>query len=121
VSVSIDRSTLQELFDIVGDATWVEELLTLYVSDTQTRFVELESLTHAANTVEIKRLAHTMKGTSAHVGAKEMQQLCLELEQIASTGDILKIAEHTVKLHAAFDRVREDVPAALVQIGATTA
>ncbi len=77
-----DATVVDTLHMIMGaDMT---ELFTVYVKDSQSRLQDLESLVSEAGDAEKIRLAaHSLKGSSANVGAKPLAELCLRLETMA--------------------------------------
>lgn len=76
--IVIDRSQLQEFSE--GDQAIEQELLHLFVEDTQEHLTRLHlAIAHQAFE-EARREAHHIKGASAHVAALTMFAIAAELE-----------------------------------------
>jgi len=54
----------------------------------------------------IERAAHSLKSSSATLGALELAELCKELEQIGREAETTRAAEVFASLETEFDRVR---------------
>ena len=77
------EQSVNELSDeLGGDST--AELLGRWIEDTPTRIEELSMLAGGSDQQTLKRLAHSLKGSSALFGLTRVQQLARELEQLAS-------------------------------------
>jgi HPt (histidine-containing phosphotransfer) domain-containing protein len=59
------------------------EILKLYLSDTTVRLEELRQALVAEDSSAVARGAHSLKGSSASLGAMSMTALCVELERSA--------------------------------------
>lgn len=105
---------------IGGDAAWLEELLDLYVSDTEKRLSELRQILDAQDMSGLKTLSHTMKGTSGNVGAHVMQDLCLKMEKLALSDDAVGARAHYNGISEEFKRIQEDIRPALESVAVTS-
>lgn len=79
----LDMDVIQALKELGGDgdASLFQELLALYVDDSTQ---QLERLGEALSRNDLKvaeRIAHTLKSSSANLGAMTMSRLCLQMEQ----------------------------------------
>ncbi|WCE28715.1 response regulator [Vibrio sp. SCSIO 43137] len=59
------------------------------------------------NTEELRSLAHSLKSSSANVGALQLSSLCRQLEEAASAGDREAIAGLTIRIEEEADRVAQ--------------
>ena len=59
----------------------------------------------------VERIAHTLKGSSGNMGARQMSRLCLDLEQAGESNDLSAAASILESLNEEFDRVRMELPA----------
>lgn len=76
--ITIDRSYLQECSD--GDPAFEQELLHLFVDDTQQHLVSLRAAIATQNFDIARQEAHHIKGASAHVGAVTMFAIAAAVE-----------------------------------------
>lgn len=80
-----DATIMDTLHSIMGDD--IVELYREYAKDTQQRIVNIEALiTDFKDPRQIQMLAHSLKGSSANVGASHMAGLCQQLEAASREG-----------------------------------
>ncbi|APB35000.1 two-component hybrid sensor and regulator histidine kinase [Gloeomargarita lithophora Alchichica-D10] len=79
---AINRDYLCQIFG--DDPEFIQELLTLYLTDAQERVAALQRAIHPLQWEQIYHEAHQLKGASANVGAEGMQHLARQLEELAS-------------------------------------
>jgi two-component system, sensor histidine kinase and response regulator len=61
----------------------------------------------ANNASAVKRVAHTLKGSSASLGARLMPPICEELEALGQSGDLVRAPDLLTRLEAEFGHVRD--------------
>jgi HPt (histidine-containing phosphotransfer) domain-containing protein len=61
----------------------------------------------------VAQAAHRLKGTAVTFGAKDMQQLCLDIEQLAHAGSLTDVEAFIERLRVECDRVRRALDEAL--------
>jgi PAS domain S-box-containing protein len=86
----IDLSQLAALREIQqpGQADFVTELIDLFLSETDLHLKTLRAAVINNDGVEVRRLAHLLKGSSANIGARSMAALYEEMENKArANGD----------------------------------
>ena len=78
----IDQAQLASLREIQqpGESDFVTELIDLFLNETDSHFESLREAVINNDAVEIRRLAHLLKGSSANIGARRMSALCEDLE-----------------------------------------
>ncbi|HXI89104.1 MAG TPA: Hpt domain-containing protein [Blastocatellia bacterium] len=86
----IDLSVLAGLreFDNEGDPDLVAELAVIFFQDTVERLESLRRAIDSADAAGIENEAHSLKGSSASLGAVGMSLLCSELELQGRAGSI---------------------------------
>ena len=62
------------------------ELIDLYLEDTPQRIMAIRSAAAEKNWVQLKRAAHTVKGSSGTLGLRQVARVCQELEEASSPG-----------------------------------
>lgn len=77
-SIAVDRNQLQDCSG--GDRSFEQELLHLFVEDTQQHLLRLQHAIAARRFDLARREAHHIKGASAHVGAVTMFAIATEVE-----------------------------------------
>jgi HPt (histidine-containing phosphotransfer) domain-containing protein len=78
----------------------------------------LEQLRGAADTGEregLRTVAHTLKSSSANVGAVRLQKLCKELERVARAGPAPDAAAHVAVIEKEFAMVQAALQGQLAQ------
>ena len=83
---SIDLTTLNELKEIMGDD--FSELVTVFISDSQMQLDDLKAAIEASDAPAIRRIAHTIKGSSANLGIGHLSAISKELELKAADNNI---------------------------------
>jgi len=59
----------------------------------------------------VERIAHTLKGSSGNMGARQMSRLCLDLEHAGVSNDLSTAAHLMETLEREFDHVRTQLTA----------
>ncbi len=54
----------------------------------------------------VERIAHTLRGSSANIGARRMAELCEELQKAGASKDLSEASKPAERLQAEFERVR---------------
>ncbi|MGW8322987.1 MAG: response regulator, partial [Thermodesulfobacteriota bacterium] len=89
-----------------GDLAFEQDLIESYVSQTEQHLKALESSIHERNGKEREHWAHTIKGSSANAGAKEIQEIAHYVEQIGNGREPAEGIELLSDLRFEFERVR---------------
>jgi PAS domain S-box-containing protein len=104
------------LADWLGEdsAEIVQELLTLYLSDTPKHLTALRNALAQRNAPLLGQAAHSLKGSSAYIsGAETLTQLSAQLEQLSHTEAWLEAEALFQQLETAFDQLRTQVACAV--------
>jgi HPt (histidine-containing phosphotransfer) domain-containing protein len=80
---ALDRSVLEDLRRIVGDETAVE-LIDLYFEESERLLSEMQRAVKTGDRKTAHLQAHTLKSTSATVGAKSLAVACADLEKVSA-------------------------------------
>jgi HPt (histidine-containing phosphotransfer) domain-containing protein len=100
----IDRATFERLLDMAGgDQTFVDELVDTYLEDGASQVDAIRAAAEAHNADAIVRPAHTLKSSSATVGALALADLCRQLEADGRAGAVPDAAERAQAIAEAFD------------------
>ncbi|MEN8199157.1 MAG: Hpt domain-containing protein [Thermodesulfobacteriota bacterium] len=110
----IDQTTLNELLEAIGDS--FAELVTVFIQDTSSMLEQLPGLVAAGDEGEVRRLAHSMKSSSAIFGGTQLSDLARILEDQAAAGDLSSASEQVKGLEEAFVPVRKELEEKLAQM-----
>lgn len=101
----LDEDVLDELRSSVeGDRSFVVELIEAYVADGATHVAEVETAVADGDAGSLVRPAHTLKSSSATVGAQRLAALARDLEVAGRSGNLeASIAERMPQLREAWE------------------
>lgn len=104
---TIDRTTFERLLDMAGgDRAFVDELVDTYLEDGAAHVGALRAAAEADDAAAIVRPAHTLKSSSATVGALALADLCRLLEADGRAGAVPDAAERADAVAEAFGAAR---------------
>lgn len=84
----LDSAVLDELRASVGDdAAFIADLVTTYVAETEEHLTAMEGAAAARDAGAIVRPAHTLKSSSAALGALRLAQVAREIEMSGRDGN----------------------------------
>ena len=83
----VESGRLADLADQLGDIDLVREVVQTYLSELEGRRHSLDSAVRSLDRAGIKLISHSLKSSSALVGAAVLSTVCAELEQLAAEGD----------------------------------
>jgi histidine phosphotransfer protein HptB len=110
----LDAESIENLRSLgePGDDSFVKEIVGIYLADTPLRLADLHAKFAEGDLVGFARAAHTIKGSSANVGANRVRRLAEHLETAAKVGlhagltpDIAALAASFAATEAEFQRV----------------
>ena len=85
----LDRAAFAHLLEITGDdLEFVDELVDTYLEDATTQLEAMRRAAAAGDAGAVVRPAHSLKSSSANVGATALAELCRSLEAEAGSGAI---------------------------------
>ena len=107
-SLVIDREAITKLRQVQreDEPDVVTEVVGLFLSDATRRLVGLRAAVTAGDPSALERAAHTLKGSSGHLGARGMQALCGAIEEQARRGAAVACADLVKELEEELERVR---------------
>ncbi len=101
---AVNRQVLQRLHQNLGN---VQAVIRIYLESLDKRLLELEEACTDGDTARMVRIAHTLKGSSAQLGAEELSALSQTMERFARSGHAERFDELLQKMRTAAGRVRE--------------
>ena len=111
----LDQATIESLMDSVGgDAEFLAALIDTYVADAPQQLETLNASLAAGDVAGLVRPAHTLKSSSASLGALVLAERCRQLELSANAGSldgaresIEGIAGELVRVVAALEHTKQ--------------
>lgn len=106
---AIDTSRLEKLRDLqkATGRDLLTQVIDLYRTDTPQRLDRLRRALAGGDAGEAERLAHSIKGSSANLGAPVVVALAAEIEKDVAGGALEGVDEKLARLEAEIDRVCE--------------
>ena len=102
----LDLPTFEALFESVGgDPEFIVELIDTYVADAPAQVGSLRVALAAGDVEALIRPAHTLKSSSASLGALGLAEQCRQLEHAARGGFLDGAADAVEGIAAEVDRV----------------
>lgn len=89
-----------------GEADVLNELIGLFLAGVPPHLGAVREASAAGDAHSVERIAHTLKGSCANMGARGMEALCLELEEMGRAGDVGATPDRISRLEEEFGRVR---------------
>jgi histidine phosphotransfer protein HptB len=102
----IDLRTYNELKELIG-ADFVTEIVDTFFDETWELIEQLRKACVSQDVHAFERLAHSMKSSSASLGALAFSQLARQLEMAGKAGDIAGAGSQLDQLSAAFLEVKQ--------------
>ena len=110
MSEQIDRETYDRLLEVTGgDLEFLDELVDTYLSDSDEQLAAMRSAAAIDDPETLLRPAHTLKSSSANVGALSLAEQCRSLEMDARAGSVPEMAARVDACAAMFEAVRTEL------------
>ena len=104
---TLDQSAFDHLLEITGnDLEFVDELIDTYLDDASLQLEAMRAAAASGDAAALVRPAHSLKSSSANVGAMALADICRELEAAARTGAVPDATERVADCDQAFADVR---------------
>ena len=107
----VEIEQIQKVAD--GDVEFERDLIETFLSDSEEQLRGLEVALGEQDAEEIRGRAHAIKGSSANVGAKAVQELAYQMEKIGAGKELAQAPDVCLELRAAFEQAREFLQAHL--------
>ncbi len=111
----LDRQVLDQLSDLQSkeDPELLTRVLTMYVVESPKAMAKLKQAVADGDAPEITRTAHSLKSTSANVGATTMSKLCADLQAAGKSADLDAVRALFATAEPEYDRVQTALTAEL--------
>jgi len=101
----LDEVRLQSLVRLIGGG--LREVVHEYINSNDLRIEELRQCNPIRNIQRVAHLAHTIKGSSANIGLKQLTESSLDLEVNAMAGKTENIHQQVARVVADYQESRE--------------
>jgi len=91
---------------IEGEPDLIVELIDLYLDDAPRRIASLQEAVAKADEKGFRRAAHTLKGSSANLGAGRLAELCEQIERAEDDDAVQEVRVLLQSMEREFEHVR---------------
>ncbi len=91
---------------LMEDGSLLRELRDLFLTEAPSQLDKMAQARRCGDANLVAQAAHRLRGTAATFGAKDMQQLCLDIEQLVRNGSLAEVTALIERLRVECDRVR---------------
>jgi histidine phosphotransfer protein HptB len=88
------------------DSEFVIELIDIYLAETPKQIQTIASTLTTQSYPSLMITAHTLKGSSLNLGAKQLGALCLKLEELGRVGKSIPENTSTAEIEVEFENVK---------------
>jgi HPt (histidine-containing phosphotransfer) domain-containing protein len=107
----LDEAVLDRLRRLTGpgEPDVLDEVLDIFRRDVPARLMRLAQAATGRDLATVERMAHSIKGSAANIGAGSLQQSSARLEQAARGADLGAVAEALPAVQAEMARVLDAI------------
>jgi HPt (histidine-containing phosphotransfer) domain-containing protein len=84
--MAVDPSTLEMLKEVIGDD--LKEIVEAYQATLPELLCQINEGIDSQDASAVQLHSHTLKGSSANIGANDLSEMCLQLEMEAKKGEV---------------------------------
>lgn len=103
----LDEEILGELVEIMGDD--INMLLKSFISDSEGKISHLKVILDSGDGDEIRRLTHSLRGSSRNIGASELADACGRLEIAGREGTAVDATQAFLAIKTAYEAVKQEL------------
>jgi HPt (histidine-containing phosphotransfer) domain-containing protein len=110
---SVDIKIIEELRSLQTDdeEDVVLEIIQIFIKTTTEMFKNMNQANSQKNLEPLRIMAHTLKSSTASVGAMKLCELVTEIEKLAKAGQKEEISEILIKAEQEFKSVQKELEA----------
>jgi len=106
---SASLTKMAELRALSPDVTFLRELVAVFVQDAGELLAQMDSANEAGNIEELRRLAHSFKGSTASIGAQRLYDICTRLNQAGVQDTREHNRKHLGSLRREMEQVKDEL------------
>ncbi|ARA92871.1 hypothetical protein AWN76_006640 [Rhodothermaceae bacterium RA] len=111
-----------QLTELAGDdLDFIREILTDYLNVAPDLLAGIDAGLGASDPNQTREAAHTLKSSSGAIGARELQQLCAELEALSRGGSLEQASSIVRRIHETFETLQQIIQGELDRLDARQA
>ena len=95
--------------ELGGDPEPVCDLIESYLTEAPVALARVRSAIENGSAVELARAAHSLKSSSAMLGAKSVSAIAVDLEKIGRSGSLTGASERFATMSQLFPRVEQEL------------
>ena len=109
---------MQRLRDLdpSGANRLLERVVLAFASSTGRLLPQLDEAMAAGDLHGVRHVAHTLKSSSASIGALKLAALCAEVEAMIRNNEVQRLQERVTQMHREIDSVGEALRALVPQV-----
>ncbi len=117
-TAAIDSTVLQAIKDlqIEGESSLLLRVLDIYISDTEAKIAQFRDKSSNLTIEDLQRIAHSLKSSSANVGAMGLSEICKEIELGCRDNSIDNIEAQVIKIESEFRMVKSELKIEISQL-----
>ena len=112
---TLDISTFQELRETIGDDIIFSDLVTIYLDSAENLMVSIQAAFTDQDASKFALASHSLKSTSASIGATRLSQLSKYLEKISRSGEITISSEFLNLLDNEYNEVIKAIQVCILE------
>lgn len=109
-----DTTPVKDIFDkaglldlLTGDKELAIKIFNEFLKDVPRKYTALKDALEKEDAVSVQRLAHTLNGASANIGALALQDLASQIEFASKSGNLHKAGSLIPKINEQFEMLRK--------------
>ena len=120
VDPTLDAAALDQIADLdpTGDGQLVIEIIETFVDNARSLIDELDDASTRQDAARVTAASHSLKSSSANVGAVRLANICSSIEKSARAGDVASVADRFGTAKAEFEAAIEQLQARKSEIAA---
>jgi PAS domain S-box-containing protein len=110
-TLRLDPEALKQLQRLMQDYSpaVLSELIDLYLTETPALLTNMRQAVAEGNATALAHAAHTLKSSSASMGARTLAQICVELESLGQANDLTGASERVQQSNAEFEHLKAEM------------
>jgi PAS domain S-box-containing protein len=106
--LALDTQVLQAFRKTMGSdaSVYLNQLIDIYLEETPELLQAIDTAVTQTDAAEMQKAAHTMKSSSAALGAITLSKLCEDLERIGNTKTTIGASEIMSRVKSEYDKVK---------------